>query len=255
MTKNILVIVPFPMSDENRAARQEQLKAVELSADVNFVFRSVKAAPRNYVSAADMVLADIGILEAGLDAEKEGFSAVCIDTMSDSGVSALRSVLSVPVIGPGRTAMLAALSLGSRFSIVTMWQKWRHLYTKTVNDLGIQHALASVRSIDIAPDNQALLSGKEDELFPLLEDAAQKAIEKDGAEVIILGSTTMHQSHAYLAERLPVPVINPGPLSYKKAEMMLGTGLSHSRKAYPCSPVPRDEMIKAMLAAASEYDH
>ena len=93
-----------------------------------------------------------------------------------------------------------------------MWQKWRHLYTKTVNDLGIEHALASVRSIDIAPDNQALLSGKEDELFPLLEDAAQKAIEKDGAEVIILGSTTMHQSHTYLAERLPVPVINPGLL-------------------------------------------
>ena len=39
-----------------------------------------------------MVLADVGILEAGLDAEKEGFLAVCIDTMSDSGVSALRSV-------------------------------------------------------------------------------------------------------------------------------------------------------------------
>ena len=49
---------------------------------------------------------------AGLDAEKEGFSAVCIDTMSDSGVSALRSVLSIPVIGPGRTSMLTAMSLG-----------------------------------------------------------------------------------------------------------------------------------------------
>ena len=253
--KQILVIVPFPMSEENLAARREQLKAVSLSDDLNFVFRSVKAAPRNYVSQADMVLADMGILEAGLDAEKEGFAAVCIDTMSDSGVAALRSVLSIPVVGPGRTAMLTALSLGQKFSIVTMWQKWLHLYTKTVNDLGIGHALASIRSIDVAPDNQSLLSGKEEDIFPLLEDAARQAIQEDGAEVIILGSTTMHQSHSYLVEKLDVPVINPGPLTYKKVEMLLGANLTHSRKAYPVSPVARDDMIKAMMNAASKFDH
>ena len=202
-----------------------------------------------------MVLADMGILEAGLDAEKEGFAAVCIDTMSDSGVAALRSVLSIPVIGPGRTAMLTALSLGQKFSIVTMWQKWRHLYTKTISDLGIAHALASIRSIDVAPDNQALLGGKEEDIFPLLEAAALQAVEEDGAEVIILGSTTMHQSHGYLTEKLDVPVINPGPLTYKKVEMLLDSNLAHSRKAYPVSPVPRDEMIKAMMDAASKVDH
>ena len=253
--KQILVIVPFPMSEENLEARRGQLKAVSLSPDLNFVFRSVKAAPRNYVSQADMVLADIGILEAGLNAEKEGFDAVCIDTMSDSGVAALRSILSIPVIGPGRTAMLTALSLGNKFSIVTMWQKWRHLYTKTICDLGIAHALASIQSIDVAPDNQSLLSGKEEDIFPLLEEAARQAINEDGAEVIILGSTTMYQSHAYLAEKLDVPVINPGPLTYKKVEMLLGSSLIHSRKAYPVSPVPRDDMIKAMLDAASKFDH
>ena len=43
--KQILVIVPFPMSEENLAARRQQLKAVSLSPDLNFVFRSVKAAP------------------------------------------------------------------------------------------------------------------------------------------------------------------------------------------------------------------
>ena len=84
--KKILVIVPFPMSQENLLSRQAQLKSVDISEGFEFVFRPVKAAPRNYVSQSDMVLADVGILEAGLDAEEEGFSAVCIDTMSDSGV-------------------------------------------------------------------------------------------------------------------------------------------------------------------------
>ena len=158
--KKVLVIVPFPMSEENLNFRREQLKAIPVSNNLSFTFRPVKAAPRNYVSQADMVLADIGVLETGLSAEKEGFSAVCVDTMSDSGVLALRSVLSIPVVGPGRTSMLTALSLGNKFSIVTMWQKWKHFYMKTLNELGVENALASVRAIDVAPDNQALLSGK-----------------------------------------------------------------------------------------------
>ena len=236
--KKVLVIVPFPMSEENLNFMREQLKAIPVSSNLSFTFRPVKAAPRNYVSQADMVLADIGVLETGLSAEKEGFSAVCVDTMSDSGVSALRSVLSIPVVGPGRTSMLTALSLGNKFSIVTMWQKWKHFYMKTLTELGVENALASVRAIDVAPDNQAL-----------------QAIEEDGAEIIILGSTTMHQSHSYLSKKLNVPIINPGPLTYKKIELLLDTELAHSRKAYPISPVPRDQMIRAMLDAAAQYDH
>ncbi|NNL18470.1 MAG: hydrogenase expression protein HupH [Boseongicola sp.] len=243
------------MSEGNRALRSAQVDAVDLGPDIRFDFRSVRAAPRNYVSGADLVVAEIGMLEAGLRAEAEGYDAICIDTVSDSGVAALRSELSIPVIGPGRTAMLMAMMLGSRFSIVTMWEHWRHLYEKTLTDLGIGHACVSIRSLDIAPDNQSLMSGKEAELFPALEKLARSCIELDRAEVIILGSTTMHQSHAYLAERLPIPVINPGPLSYKIAETLLGVGLSHSRAAYPSSPAPKREMIHSMLDAASKFEH
>ena len=253
--KQILVIVPFPMSDQNLAMRRQQLKSVQLSDEMEFTFRPVKAAPKNYVSEADMVLADIAILEVGLTAEVDGFDAVCIDTMSDSGVAALRSSLSIPVVGPGRASMLTAMMLGHRFSIVTMWKKWQHLYEKTVNDLGIHANLASVRSINVAPDNQALLGGKEDDIFPLLEAAARQAIDEDGADVILLGSTTMHQAHAYLVNALEVPVINPCPLTYKMVEALLGLELSHSRHAYPKSPAPRDKMLHAMMTAASKFDH
>jgi allantoin racemase len=112
-----------------------------------------------------------------------------------------------------------------------------------------------VRSIDVAPDNQALLDGKEDDIFPLLEAAARQAIDEDGADVILLGSTTMHQAHAHLASALEVPVINPGPLTYKLVEALLGLGLSHSSNAYPKSPAPRDVMLHAMMKTASEFDH
>lgn len=123
---------------------------------------------------------------------------------------------------------------------------------KTLKELGIGYACASIRSIDVAPDNQSLLGGTESEVFPLLEDCARTCIDKDGAEVILLGSTTMHQAHGYLAERLPVPVINPGPLTYKLAEAVLGLGLSHSGKAWPPSPAPRRALIHALGEAAEK---
>ncbi len=251
----VLVIVPFPMSEENRDQRRDQLKAVELGPDIQFDFESVRVAPKNYVSQYDMVLADIGVMEAGLNAQDRGYDAVCIDTMSDSGMAALRSVLDIPVIGPGRASMLTAMMLGNRFSIIAMWSHWDHLYTKTLKDLKLTDHCASVRSIDAQPDNQGLMGGKEEDLFPLLESAARQCVEEDGADVILLGSTTMHQSHQYLSERLSVPVINPGPLTYKLAETCLGLGLTHSRKAYPPSPARKDAVLTAMLDKASEFEH
>jgi allantoin racemase len=106
----------------------------------------------------------------------------------------------------------------------------------------------------MTPDNRNLLAGKETEVFPLLLEAARECIEQDGADVILLGSTTMHQAHAHLAQRLPVPVINPGPLSYKLAENMLALKLRHSRKAFPKSQAEKDGMIDAMLSAAQRTD-
>ena len=83
-------------------------------------------------------------------------------------------------------------------------------------------------------------------MFPLLEQAALRCVEEDGADVILLGSTTMHQAHAYLSARLPVPVINPGPLTYRLAELAVRLRLRHSRRTYPQSRVDRREMIRAM---------
>lgn len=248
----ILVIVPFAMSDDNLLLRQQQLQGLQFGNDLRFEYRAVKAGPANYSSHHDFVLADASIFEAGCRAQEQGFAAVCIDTMSDSGVAALRSVLDIPVFGPGKVSMLSALMLGNRFSIITMASRWKPLYKKALDELGLHHKCASVRAIEVAPDNQALLSGKEEDVFPLLEAAARQAIDTDGADVLILGSTTMHQAHAYLQQRVGVPVINPGPLSYKIAESMLALGHSQSRTAYPKPLQPRLEMLEAMMRAAQD---
>ena len=52
------------MSKDNLALRKQQLDAVQMSEQMAFTFKAVKAAPKNYISEADMVLADVAILEA-----------------------------------------------------------------------------------------------------------------------------------------------------------------------------------------------
>ncbi len=250
--RRVLVVVPFAMSADNLLLRQAQLEGLQFGEGIRFEYRAVKAGPLNYSSHHDFALADVANFEAGCRAQEEGFDAVCIDTMSDSGAAALRSVLDIPVFGPGKVSMLSALMLGDRFSILTMASRWKPLYKKALDELGMHHKCASVRAIEVPPDNQNLLSGKEEDVFPLLEAAARRAIEEDGAEVLILGSTTMHQSHAWLRERLPVPIINPGPLSYKVAESMLALGLAHSHQGYPRPMHPRLDMLTRMLDAGGQ---
>lgn len=251
--KKVMVIVPFPMGEDDLARRQAQMKAVNLGPGIEFHYRPVRTGPKNYSSQHDMTLADFSILDAGLDAEAEGFDAVCIDTMSDSGMAMLRSVLGIPVIAPGRHSMLIAQMLGEKFSILMMWDRWKMLYTKTLGELGMEHKLASMRSIGVTPDNKSLLAGKEEEVFPLLLAAARKCIDEDGAQVLILGSTTMHEAHGWLAERVRVPVINPGPLTYKLASIALDLKLTHSKATWPAPLVPKHDMIRAIGAAGAAF--
>lgn len=243
MTKRVKILVPIPMDAAGVANRASQLPAdrVRDGYDVEFVAVSWGAALGD--SYYDTMLMDFSVFEAGLKAQEEGYAAVCIDTVSDSGLYALRSRLDIPVFGPGQAALHAACMLGHKFSIITMWDEWFHLYTKILKEYVLEARCASLRSIKTRPDLEELLAGKEEVIFKKLEEASLRAVEEDGADVIVLGSTTMHQSHAYLESVLPVPVINPGLICYKFCEVFLELGLSHSKRAFPSPQAPNDAAV------------
>jgi allantoin racemase len=253
MSHRVLVLVPFPLDAEGVENRRAQLHSVELGPGIEFDFEPVKAGPALLDSHHDWMLGDLSMYEAGLRAQERGYDAVCIDTMSDSGVNALRSVLDIPVIGPGRASYLTALMLGGTFSVLTQWDPWKAVYAKGIREAGLEAHCSSIRSINMPPDLKNLLGGKEEVVFPRLVEEGLRCVE-DGARVICLGSTTMHQAHAHLVENLPVPVINPGPLTYALAQMLLAAGLTQSRVAYPRPAVPKLEMAEAMLAAAARVE-
>jgi hypothetical protein len=162
--KRIKMIVPIvPESALLRFSAQIPPELIRSDIEVDFVGTRNGA----YIldSFYEATLADAFCLDIGSRAETEAYAAVCVNSMSDSGVSALRARLSIPVVGPGQASFLLAAALGKRFSVITMWQRRDWIYEKLAHETGLQHALASIRNIDTRPDAQELLSGKEDFVF------------------------------------------------------------------------------------------
>ncbi len=147
----VCVLVPFAFDEKGLANRRIQQDSVRLSPDMELDYKPVKAGPALYDSYHDYVLADFSMFEAGIEAAEEGYDAICIDTMSDSGANALRSVLDIPVITPGKSSYLMALMLGNKFSVLTQWDGWINLYKKCTQEYGLQNHLVSIRSINTAP--------------------------------------------------------------------------------------------------------
>ncbi len=233
----IKYIIPFPFDDEGIANRAAQIPREILGPDTE-----VECIPvRNSATLVDCyyedLVFDMYITEAGLRAEDEGYDAVIMDTVSDSGMYALRSRLTIPVIGPGLVSYVIAILLGKRFSIVTMWDKWTHLYEKNLAIYDIKQKCASVRAVNIPPDVEALFTGKEEEMFEKLTAEARKAIEEDGADIILLGSTTMHQAGDYMSAHLP--------------EVLVQLGLSHSKVAFPSPTTIIDDRFFSLAGAGA----
>jgi allantoin racemase len=240
----IKVIVPIPMDAEGVANRAAQLPPHVISPGFTPEFTAVRWGAALGDSYHDMLLMDWTVFQAGIDSEAEGYSAVVIDTVSDSGLRALRSRLTIPVLGPGECAFHMAMTLGKKFTVLTMWDEWFPLYEKTLTEYGFWPRCASLRSIKTRPDLEELLAGKEEVIFAKLKAEAERAIDEDGADVIVLGSTTMHQSATWLAQNLPIPVINPGLVAYKQAELLIQLGLTHSKVAFPTPNVGNDSGIR-----------
>jgi allantoin racemase len=236
----ILYILPVPVDEEGVQKRAEQALKAQLKETTEIVCRPVSSSCEMLDSYFKDILHDYGVIVEGIHAEDEGFDAVVMDTVSDAGLFHLRSRLTIPVVGPGSAAYAFAGMLGRKFSVITMWDKWAYLYEKGTTNYGIKDKLASVRSLGIDPDLNNLLDGKVEDVAAQIVEEAHRAVE-DGADVVLLGSTTMHEAAAIAQPDSPVPLIDPGPLALRTAETLVDLGIAHSKRAWPSPVDNRDD--------------
>src|SRR5438132_12489681 len=102
----VLVIVPFPLGESGIANRSAQLAALELGPGIEFDFRGVRAGPALLDSGHDSGLAEVALAEVGIRAQEEGYDAVRVDKLGDTGVNILHSFRHIRVAGPRRASHL-----------------------------------------------------------------------------------------------------------------------------------------------------
>lgn len=235
----ILVLIPGLLDPAALAARVAEDSAIGIENDTILTHRNVPLAGPSPTSPADRVMGEVAVLEAGLGAEGEGFDAVVIDAFDDCGLAALRSALSIPVVGPGRASLLYALTLGHCFSVIVPAAAFVRTRA-AVRDYGLARHCVSLPCVDWPPE------GGEVEA---LVDAARAAVA-DGAEIVCWGATSMHRATRAVAAAIPVPVVDPRAFALKLAESLLALGVTHSRRAYPEPMVRKDHVLRALVGRA-----
>ena len=173
-----------------------------------------------------------GVIEATVQAEKDGFDGVIIGCAGDPGVDGAREMVKIPVIGPAQASYVVCSMLGRRFSVITPLQELLGTTEELVKKCGLGDSLASIRSTDITVLDINRNPGIAAERT--LEEA-QKCRDLDRADCVTLGcmSLAFAQIDKEISRQLGIPVVNPLTAAVHTLEALVRMGVSHSKKAYP----------------------
>ncbi len=174
---------------------------------------------------------------------KEGYDAVIIGCFHDPGLDAARELFDdIIIAGPGESSVQLAALLGKRYGIIPVRMKTVEKMKENIWKTGLLSKLCSIRSLDIRvadlQKDHSLLSRRMDEKIEL-------AVNKDGAEVIILGCTMESGQYKRLQEKFNIPVIAPAIAAMMNAVMQYNCkkycGWTYSRACTYEKP-PAEEM-------------
>jgi allantoin racemase len=198
------------------------------------------------------------IVEEIIQGERDGFDGAIVGCFGNLAVNEAREVVRIPVVGPGAAACHIACLLGDKISIITtgariqhkglkLNEKYHHeFYADIRKEIQAQGLLGRVASIRATNRSSAggtaafVKDGLASEVKALLEQG-RKAIEEDGADVLILGCALMIGVADQMQENLGVPVVDPTLAALKVTEMLISMNLQHSLLAYPFQNVEADK--------------
>ena len=147
-----------------------------------------------------------------------GHDAVIVAAFGDPGLAGLREVLPVPVLGMTESALASACLLGHRFSIIAISQRIQAWYRETVEANGLIGRLASIRALDRPLAN---IGATQQDHRAQLRDLCERAVDEDGAEVIILAGAPLAGLARSLAGELSAPVVDGVSSAVRHAESLV----------------------------------
>lgn len=137
--------------------------------------------------------------------ERDPSDAFVLACFSDPGLYAVREAASGrPVMGIAEWGLLRALSLGDRFGIIALSRASLGRQRRMVGAMGLTARYAASRPVGASA---AETTG--DAISERLAEAGRTLVERDGADVLVLGCAGMAAHRDALAAMLGVPVVEP----------------------------------------------
>jgi allantoin racemase len=236
----ILYVIPGPMSRTElgpaEVTRRGEVLRSWAAPGTAVEIRDVASGPASIESAYEEHLTVPATAEAMLEAERDGFDAGLLGCFGDPGADALRELLQrMPVVAPGEAAFHVAAMLGERFGIVTVASSVVRPLRQLVARTGLSERLVGLAVVE----TPVLELGRDPaRTFERMAAAGRELVEQRGADTLVLGCMSMAflDVSAQLESELAVPVVNPARSALKVAEALVGSGLRHSKRAYPLPP-------------------
>lgn len=158
-----------------------------------------------------------GAIALEMLAEAGSIDAAIIAAFGDPGLFGARELFAFPVVGLAEAAMLTACMLGRRFSIVTFAGALAPWYEECVAMHGLSSRCAGIRTLDGAFRSISEVQAEKEELLVAL---ANRAVEQDDADVVILSGAPLAGLAAKVGDRIPVPVVDPVAAAVRQAETL-----------------------------------
>ena len=187
-----------------------------------------------------------------IEAEEQGYDAFALMTLPEPSLQDIRSLVEIPVVGYGESAMLAASMLGERAGVLLFIRGMAATIDRNVERMGLGSRFVGATDVGFTfNDVLAAYKGDAAPLIAKFQDAARTMIGR-GADVIIPGEAPLCLLLARhgVTEVDGVPVLDAVTATIKMAEMMVGlrrvTGVAPSRRGYFRSQPPRAR-VKELL--------
>jgi allantoin racemase len=220
----VIVPVTFPGWDDDvkRVCRSAADSATRI--EVMHLARG----PASIESMFDEEWAALPILQAVAGAEQD-YDAAIIYCFGNPALEAAKEAVSIPVVGLGEAAQVAAMPLGDRLGVLATLSSTTTRHWRKARALGTAAKLVSVRALDI-PVLDLVDRGRVRERA---QAVVQQMVMEDGIDVLILGCGSMVDLGPELELTFDLPVVVPALAAVKLAELYVRAGLTQSKRAYP----------------------
>lgn len=205
-----------PVGTDTFDAEMQSLFEVEKLPGTKVEVRSLKRGPHHleYHYYGALILPDV--LHMLRQAEDQGFDAAVVGCFYDPGLKEAREVVtSMPVVFPAETCGYLAATMADRFSVLVGRRKWIPAMREIIERYGLGGKLASFKVLEMGVhDFQKDPPETERRMVAL----AREAVQKDGAEAIVLGCTIEFGFARTLQDEIGVPVLDATVTPFKFAE-------------------------------------